>query len=556
MTGETLSEEDIRRITAVLLSRAARARLNLASFFQFVVREEHTRAPIKTAPHQRLVFEFMEAHPLCVVMLPIGHTKTYSITSNELYELGQDRSSRSAFISYTQAQAAKPLGMVRDYIEQSQELRLVFPQLVPSSRGGDSWSQTEITVERPFGIRDPSIVAAGMDSGAIPGSRIKRVYVDDILNRGNTATKDQRDKVYNWVDTSVLSRLDPKGGRCVVTNTPWHPKDLLHRLRDDGWPTLRMEIGGDIEFYNTGWDPKNPDDLRPAGPGSLLCRLTAHDPDPHNEVPLFPHRIKPPDWFAGISEWYSSVPDKLRSELTIETLRKRHLPVVFNQLYRCIARDDESSMCRQEYIDCCLKAGREALHFQFLASYEGPNQTFTGVDLAVSPGEEHDDTSFFTFEVLPTGHRRILEIEVGQWPGPEIVKKIIDKARRYKSVIRVENNAAQDYIRQFTLNQDISIPVKAHCTGRAKAHPEHGVPGLFIELSNGAWLIPNTRRGEMHPAVKRAVEACLYYSPTRHTDDVLMSWYFAREQAREFGLLSGSDVNVQNRPLGLDIMAR
>lgn len=544
-----------------MLNKARRARYNLSAFFEFVIREEHTREPIRTTPHQRIVFEFMEAHPLCVVMLPIGHSKTYMVTADELFRLGQDPSSRSAFISYTQAQAAKPLGMVRDYIEQSQELRLVFPNLLPSAREGDGWTQTDITVERPFGIRDPSIVAAGMDSGAIPGSRLKRIRIDDLLNRENTATKDQRDKTYNWVDTSVLSRLDPKGGRCAVTNTPWHPNDILHRLRDEGWATLRMEIGGDIELYNTDWDPKNADDLRPSFPGSALCRLTAYDPDPRNEVPLFPARIMPPEWHWTYPEWearFEGVKEEDRLGATIEGLQARHLPLVFNQLYRCIARDDESSMCKQEYIDTCLKAARSATPplLQFVQEYEGSNQTFTGVDLAVSPGEEHDDTAFFTFEVMPSGHRRILEIEVGQWPGPEIVKKIIDKARRYKSVIRVENNAAQDYIRQFTLNADISIPVKAHCTGRVKAHPEHGVPGLFIELSNGAWLIPNNRHGEMHPAVKRFVEACLYYSPARHTDDVLMACYFAREQAREFGLLSGSDTAGMKQSIGQFIMSR
>lgn len=532
--------EQNRRLAALLMARAARARLDIGAFFELVIKEEHSRRAIKVAPHQRILFEFAQAHPLSVIMLPVGHTKTYSVATLGLYGIGKDPTSRGAFVSATQAQAAKPLGMLRDYIDGSAELRLVFPSLVPSRREGDPWTQTAITVDRPAGIRDASFVAAGMDSGAIPGSRLKWINVDDFLNRANTATKEQRDKHYEWFDTSVLSRLDPKGGFCCVTNTAWHPNDLLHRLRDEGWPTLRMEIGGAIEISNTDWDPKDPEALRPEAPGSALCRLAAHDPDPTNEVPLFPARI---------------------TVEIIADLQRRHLPISFNQLYRNIPRDDGTSKCKKEYIDSCLWAARNKVnpgHLQFVSMYEGSNQTFTGVDLAVSPGEEHDDVAFFTFEVLPSGHRKILEIEVGQWPGPEIVDKILDKGKRYKSVVRVENNGAQDFIRQFALNKDVSVPIKAHCTGRNKAHPEYGVESLFVELMNGAWLFPNSGRSTdwgpgctVHPAMKRAIEACLYYSPSRHTDDVLMAWYFAREQAREFGVLSGGDTAGLAKPLNL-----
>ncbi len=83
------------------------------------------------------------------------------------------------------------------------------------------------------------------------------------------------------------------------------------------------------------------------------------------------------------------------------------------------------------------------------------------------------------------------------------------------------------------------LPLKPHCTGRSKAHPEHGVPGVFMDMFNGAWLIPNDAQGNVHPFVERWINECLYYSPAKHTGDVLMSSYFAREQAREFGALSG-----------------
>ena len=543
MSTQDLSEEaKIKRIAAVVLAKAAKARTNINNFVTFVMREEVTRAKLTVASHQRIFFEFALAHPLCVIMLPVGMSKTFGMATLGLFFLGKDNTSRGAFVSATEGQAQKPLGLMKDYIEQSNDLHLVFPHLRPSQRQSDYWTQTKITVDRPPAIRDPSVMSVGI-GGAIDGSRIKWVVVDDILTQENTSTPEQRDKVCEWVEKSVMSRIDPRGGRLVLTNTAWHPDDILHRYMDRGWPTLRMEITGQIEIKNTDWDPSNPDELRPEYPGSNLCRLTAHDPDSRNEVSLWPERV-PMRCEGGRAHNPPSC--------CVEKLQETFLPGRFNQLYRNLCRDNESSMCKQEYVDKCLLAARNAGHYSFTNSYEGQNLVCIGVDLAVSPGEEHDDTAFFTFECLPNGQRMILEIEAGQWSGPEIVSKIKDKASRYKgSVVRVESNAAQDYIRQFILEADASFPIRAHCTGRAKAHPEHGVPGLFIEMNNGAWLIPN-RGGVLLPQVKRFVDACLYYSPSRHTDDVLMACYFAREQAKEFGF----GLMTQKSSVGQMVMSR
>ena len=95
-------------------------------------------------------------------------------------------------------------------------------------------------------------------------------------------------------------------------------------------------------------------------------------------------------------------------------------------------RDDASALCKSEWIEACKRKAREMKVHGFVQRYTGKNITFTGIDLAVSPGEEHDDTCFFTYEMLPNGLRKILEIDDGQWDGPTIVAKLIDKHRRYK----------------------------------------------------------------------------------------------------------------------------
>lgn len=507
-----------------LLWQAEQARSDVKRLFEFVMREEHKGRTVTCAPHQRVLFDFVQAHPMCVVRMPVGTSKTFSMATLALYLLGNDVSSRGALISSTQGQAMKPLGMVRDLIETSHPLRMVFPKLRRSPRKTDSWTITEITVDRPAGIRDPSIVAVGID-GAIAGARLSWAVVDDILDRENTSTPAGLQKVHEWFDSTVLSRLDPDGGRVVVTNTPWARTDLTYRLEESGWPTLTMDVMGNITINNA--PDFDTDDIVPSARPGDVYRLTEHA-EPKNArgevtdetTPLWPGRYT----------WSQ-----------IEEIRTKHLAHRFNQLYLCICRDDDTARCKQEWIDVCKEQGRGVT---LTADYSGSNMTFTGVDLAVGKGAQYDATAFFTFEQLPDGKRKILDVEFGQYDGPTIVRKLIDKAQRYKSIVRVENNASQDFIRQFARAMNASIPIRAHATGRNKAHPEFGVEGMFVELQNAAWIIPCSQAtGTAHPAVQQFVNECVYYQSADHTGDVLMAAWLAREQAREFGLSAGVPIH-------------
>lgn len=514
-----------------ILLLGARARADLPTFFSLVFREERTQRALSCAPHQRVIFSFVLAHPRCVLRLPAGASKTFSMAALTTWLLGQDVTVRGAVVSATQGQASKPLRMVADYIETSASLKLAFPGLMRSARVQDPWTQTALTVARPPGIRDASLVAVGLD-GALPGARLSWVIVDDVLSLENTSTPAGREKVAEFFDSTVLSRLDSDDhARIVVCNTPWHPDDLTFRLEGAGWPTLTMDVAGGIQLSNC------PDfdvpDIRPSKRPGEWYRLAAHDPDVVEVVPLWPAK-----WdVAGIEDLkakYAAAPHR------------------FNQLFMCQCRDDETARCKVDWIDKCKVPGLTTV-----AKYDGPNATVTGIDLAVGQTNRHDATAFFTFECLPSGKRRILDVEVGHFDGPSIVKKIIDKAKRYNSIVRVENNAAQDYIRQFALQQNASIPIKAHTTGRNKAHPEFGVESLFVELQNGAWEIPCDKFKRCPPGVEAWAQQCLYYEPSKHTGDALMACWFAREQARDLGFgRAGTGAPSAAGSMGMNILAR
>lgn len=541
------SKDESDRLARMTLLKAARARTNICDFAQFVLREQTTRREITVTPHQRVGLEFARSHPKCVRIWPAGASKTVLTVIETLFQMGTDPTSRGMIVSKTQQIAAKTIGVVRDYIETSPELHLVFPNL--RRKVGGVWRNEMLEIERPDGIPDPSLAAYGI-TGSIQGSRLNWAIIDDILDFENTMTEESRKKITDFILNSVMSRLDPAGARLIFNNTAWHPQDAVHHLAKKH-ASLRMTITGDIHVHDDPqrtraglpyWDHPL---LRPryADGEDPTCRLVRDGyPDLENSIPLFPERFYYTTWDMpdGSSLPPATTMDEAirRALLDIENKRYDLEPSEFNRLHMGIARSDETAYCKEEYVETCKAAARAIGHFEMVSKYEGSNPTFTGVDLAIGLGEEHDETAFFTFEVLPDRRRKILDIEIGRWPGPTIVRKVIQKQTAYDSIVRIENVAAQDYLRQQVLNLDASLPIKAHTTGRIKAHPEYGVQGGFAEMHNGAWLIPNDRAGRCHPHVQKWVDGCLYYSPAKHTADSVMAWYFAREQAKEWGLLS------------------
>lgn len=547
---------------------AGRARRSLPAFFEFVMRAHPTLERVKVMPHQRVFLDFVSAHERAVGILPVGASKTFLTTGITLAMLGEDPTLRGAVVSATQTQAAKTVGMVSDYVRSSNELRLVYPDLRPSDRQRDPWTQTAITVARPPGIPDPSLVAVGID-GAISGARLNWIIVDDVLNEENTKTPEQREKVRSWLDSSVLSRLDPKGARVVVINSAWHPEDIVHHLEKAGWPTLRMDILGGVQVQDDlgtmaererarlPWEPWTHPELRPASPdpNETYYRLRSHDPDPKNETPLWPERY-PAEWIERKRDDYALAGGAAE----------------FNRLYMSQCRDDASAFCKSDWVEECKANARAAGHHGFVRRYNGPNLVVAGVDLAFRKGRTADRTCIFVAECqldlgvyvpgrqrVPMGRRRILEVQLGQWDAPEIAKRLVDLPTRYpRIVVRVEDNAAQIALTQMLRSFDVSLPIKTHTTGKNKSNVEYGVQAVFLDMQNGAWLIPCDPSGRCPPEIEEWIQGCLYYSPNLHTHDALMASWMAREQAREWGALNPAreGANGMSGSIGMQILAR
>jgi len=516
---------DAELLVRALMRKAEAARGSLEEFYRLVMRHETTHELLDPAPHQCLMFSFVEHHDRCVFRQPVGTGKTFGMAAVTLWLLGRDRTARGACVSKTANQAGKVLSMVGDYIADPKlngRLGLVFPYLKRSPRPNDPWSQKAIVVDRPAGIRDPSLAAAGFET-TITGSRLSWLVGDDIIDDENTFSKQSRDVVASRFDGRLMSRLDPLGSRAVVTNTPWHREDLTYHLENNaGWPTITMDIYGFIKISNpdASWLAEAERKyLRPSKARPGWYRLKAHDPDPNEETPLWPERY-PAEVIKRIRYGASG--------------KGGMLPNEFARSFLCEPFDAEAARCQREWIEKCKQRG---MGLTLVDKYDGPNPTFTGVDLGIGQGQSHDRTVYFTFELHDDGSRRLLDIESGRFDGRVIVDKLIGKADAYHSVVVVENNAAQDFIRQWAKDKRADLAVRAHTTTRAnKANIDFGVESIFNELQNGAWIIPCDANGQCAPEVQAWIDAMLYYQPPpAHTPDHLVACWIARERARKSG---------------------
>lgn len=462
-------------------SIAERARVDPVVFQRFVLRDEETNGPVQLAPMHVEWQDLCSKHKRMVLWAAVEHGKSSAISiCRNLWEIGRNPRGRFLVLSATEGMAKKIVATVARYILKSEEYQLVFPHVRPSRSHGEGWTETSITVERAGMVKDPTLQARGY-LGKIMGSRFDGVVVDDLLNFENTLTRDQRDKVFKWLQATLIGRLTREAFLWFV-GTAYHKDDVMHRFaRFSAFSTYRYPAINE-----------------------------------RGEIA----------WAARYTE--SKLAEK-RAGMT---------PTEFARQFLCMAWSDEESRFKEAWIQKAVVMGRGSRPVYAVDPGKMPrgSKIYTGVDLAVQQGEENDLTAFFTLGVTPAGKRRPLWIKGGKMSGPDIIDALYDHHHRYGAILVVENVAAQDYILQFArVDPRGPLPVIPYTTGRGKAHPEFGIESIAAEMANGGWEIPSGEGSEMSELGYDWVEwiqDMLTYNPSGHTGDRLMAAFLAREGAR------------------------
>ncbi len=441
------------------LYAAARTRPDL--FAQLVMKDERKGRTIRLAPIHRTWHKLMSEHDRLILWSHPSAGKTTQLIARMLWAIGNNPQARVCVLSNVHEMAVKVLRVLSGYISYSEELKRVFPEIAAAT----PWTESAITVKRPFLAKEPTVQAAGIH-GQVQGSRIDLLVIDDILDWENCQTEALREKLWSWLQTTILTRLTPDA-RVIVIGNAFHPDDSLHRLAVlPAWNAYRYPV------------------------------LDA----------------------AGNPRWPEAFPLEY-----IANIKANMSPLVFAQQYLCVTHDDSAARFKREWFDVCEARGREKTMVSQITNVPTGVKIITGVDLAISKKDSADETVLFTIAVWPNGDRELLNIQAGKWAGPDIVSRVITNHKNFFSFNIVEDNAAQAYLKQYV--EQSGIPVRGFTTTSVKNHPELGIESLAGELAAGRWIIPS--KGGLHPEIQKWKDEMLYYDPSTHTGDRLMASYFA-----------------------------
>ena len=110
---------------------------------------------------------------------------------------------------------------------------------------------------------------------------------------------------------------------------------------------------------------------------------------------------------------------------------------------------------------------------------------YTGVDLSspTRPGN-----AVVTIAQRPADRKRIvIDVRVGSWTSPETWRQLEDVERSFRpALFMVENNAYQGSLLEWGLERNATLPVSGFVTGKNKADPVMGLPGLEVDVHVGA----------------------------------------------------------------------
>jgi len=415
----------------------------------------------------------------------MSHNTNQVAIGHVLWRIGKNPDHAIGIFCNSREMAGKIVYSLKEYIQNSEELHDVFPNLLPSA---DRWAQYAFNVRRTTFRKDPTVQAISL-KGKFVGARLDGLVMDDVDNVDTTLTKAARDDTEKRVRTQLSTRLSDTAWAVAIGNV-WFDGgtsdgDLMHRLARSGWTPLRFPV----------WD------------------IHTHEPtDPE----MFPKE-------------------------RIIAIRDEDVgPLEFQRLYELKSKIDGEQRFKPEWIDAALLKGKQStLADDGIPSIPLGCRTITGVDLGIKAKASSDPTAITTIMEVPQGSRYeyvLLNIVTGRWHAQEIMDRIVEQQRLFGSTVFVESNGGQDFLIQLLNMSNASIPVKSFNTGRNKHDPMFGVESIASALAQGLWTFPSWdgTRDSAEEELSKLIEEMLAYVPgaVRHTGDVLMSLWIACEGAR------------------------
>lgn len=442
-----------------------------------------------------------------LLLAPRGHAKSTVISINTpLWLMGNNPNIRIVIVSNTASQADSFLRSIKTVVERDEKYKAVFGNLMP--RHPEKWTNSEIIINRNTKEKDPTISTVGT-GGAILSKRADVIIADDILNKDNTRTEEQRKKVKEWFNDILMPVLDPVTGRIFVAGTAFNLEDLYHDI-------IKNDITFDVKFkYRAIIREPDDKDIWDKYHDTLLLsgKEKANEFYKNNEEKMLAgSKVLWPERWS-----YKRLFDE---KLSVGTRS-------FNLMYQNEAVSDETAVIREEWVEKCKDENRSLIYsYDPSVSDLGQIVIAQGVDLAISESERADYNVIMTVAKLRDNKYIILNREKGHWSPAEIRKNIIGQAERFKpSIILVEDNAFQQSLVK-DMQAETVLPIRGFTTTGEKFDEEIGINSLAVTLENGQWILPANPRDIKTAEFYRELKEEMLQFPSGHTGDTLMSLWF------------------------------
>lgn len=409
------------------------------------------------------------------IIAPRDHAKTSIIIGWVLWSLGNDHNLRIKYVTADDDLAVNIAISIQNYIENSESLHEVFPDLLPDKQSG--WSHGKLFVQRTAMSKDPSLEVTTIMSTGI-GAHSDIIVFDDVVSfRNAIAQPKTREQVKRIFKEVWLNLVDEIRARVIYLATPWHEDDL----------TADVAKSGD-------W---------------IRWRRAAILP---NGRALWPSR------------WPIAALKRRRRLIGVTNFARQFL-------LRAIS--DEDKTFDVEALESVSIPPRE------VPGEVRTWLTFGGVDLAHSLKKSGKRSVIVTIAADPVTRLEIVVgVKLGKWRFETLLRNVVSEYRLWRwNMLYVENNAMQEAVVEQLPREDASIPVVGFTTGSNKLHPEYGLPGLGAVMNNHGILIPYDRtHEEMYPDGCPCgfceLHRELIGHPVAEYTDAVMALWFAHEAAR------------------------
>jgi len=383
--------------------------MNLAQFTPDVIKElkrrQIARDPVKAIPRflrDQYTGEFIKMgdihieshhraskHRKVLQVFPRDHGKSQNMAvGRSAWEIGENRNIRIGLFSESTPLVVTRIKTVANLIK-SPEYQELFPHITPSK---DNWGSLSFTVERDWGITEPTMMGFGIKS-AITGFHFDLIILDDVCGEACQTSGALRELVKLKYASTIINLMEPHS-RLIIIGTFWHLHDLTKYLYDNA------ELKG----------------------LDVLCK--------------------------GINDKLEPIwAEKWSHEKLVE--RRNEIGVrAFELNYQLKVTASEDIIISEDDLNACISIGDPVLRERIDNSWI----RVMGVDLATREKTTADYTFIIVIAINPVDGTYVpVDIVRRKMTAPKTKNEILRLQDRWNcDLLMVENNAAQEMIVQFT----------------------------------------------------------------------------------------------------------